>query len=612
MKTRLEDVSQRFHVMGANVLPIGNGKAPVIDWTKWHTELQMPEDVNAMPWEGMSGIGIVCGINGWMCFDLDKVKSESARIAIVEALGFDKAYAWQVRSGSGQGHHIWVRIEEPLPFKSGKVVGHSKDGSFDHVELRWKACQTLVPPSLHPSGNEYEWINGEPSDAPSLVGVDKVLAAFEVVATLTVDGPGRDKPKLQATEISKILAEGVEEGKRNDTLFLLAKRFRDLGHSYSEALVLLLDWSRKLTSPLMQQEVQNTVESAYSQPSSKVVLRNGAEMLLMQPAAPADIVKGLIREQGLTFLAGEEGGGKSLLAMNLGISVATGAPTFLDFDIVKHGTVLYLNNELPFSEFVNRFHRMRKMLRCQQTAMIGRFIVPEVIPVFADFWGDLLRIIATEKPILVILDCLYWAHDRKENDSSEMKDLMRSFVELRDRYALSLLVVHHTKKGVRYENMHNDNMRGSMVFSASSDTVLQLRRSSKDEGMRLFKPTKLRHGDDEMRAPRLLRLDTGMLWFNDEGVVDEADHIAQDHAFGAATKVDIDWVSVFGTDSSLKRKQVLARLPGKPPRSIDRALAVAVEDGGPLTKGAKEGEYRLREVVKGVTPGESSPLPDAA
>ena len=598
--------------MGANVLPIGNGKAPVIDWTKWHTELQMPEDVNAMPWERMSGIGIVCGINGWMCFDLDKVKSDSARIAIVTALGLDEAYPYQVKSGSGQGHHIWVRIQEPLPFKSGKVVGHSKNGSFDHVEVRWKACQTLVPPSLHQSGNEYEWINGEPSDAPSLVGVDKVLAAFEAVATLTVDGPERDKPKLQPTEISKILAEGVEEGKRNDTLFLLAKRFRDLGHSYSEALVLLQDWSRKLMSPLTQQEVQNTVESAYSQPSSKVVLRNGAEMLLMQPAAPVDIVRGLIREQGLTFLAGEEGGGKSLLAMNLGISVATGAPKFLDFDIVKHGTVLYLNNELPFSEFVNRFHRMRKMLRCHQTAVIDRFIVPEVIPVFAEFWGDLVRIIVTEKPILVILDCLYWAHDRKENDSSEMKDLMRSFVELRDRYALSLLVVHHTKKGVRYENMHNDNMRGSMVFSASSDTVLQLRRSSKDESMRLFKPTKLRHGDDEMRAPRLLSLDTGMLWFNDEGVVDEADHIAQDHAFGAATKADIDWVSVFGTDSSLKRKQVLARLPGKPPRSIDRALAVAVQDGGPLTKGTKEGEYRLREVVKGVTTGESSPLPDAA
>ena len=115
-----------------------------------------------------------------------------------------------------------------------------------------------------------------------------------------------------------------------------------------------------------------------------------------------------------------------------------------------------------------------------------------------------------------------------------------------------------------------------------------------------------------MRAPRLLSLDTGMLWFNDEGVVDEADHIAQDHAFGAATKADIDWVSVFDTDTSLKRKQILARLSGKPPRSIDRALADAVEDGGPLTKGTKEGEYRLREVVKGVTTGESSPLPDAA
>lgn len=385
MKRKLIEIAKRFHTLGANVLPIGNGKAPVIDWTRWHTENQTPVDVSGIDWNGMSGIGVVCGINGWTCFDLDKVKSDVARIAIVNALGFNDTYQWQVRSGSGNGHHVWVRINEPLPFKIGKVVGISKDGSFDHLEVRWKACQTLVPPSMHPSGNEYSWINGDPTDAPRVVGIEKVIAAFDAVATLVVEGPEKTKPKLQPTEVSKILEEGVEEGKRNDTLYSLAKRFRDLGHTYSEALILLRDWNGKLTPPLDELEVEKTIESAFSQPSSRVVLRDGIEMSLMQPSALSDIVRGLIREQGLTFLAGEEGGGKSILSMNLGIAVATGARKFLDFDIAKSGKVLYLNNELPFSEFLGRFQHMQKMLTPDQIKKLDRFITPEIMPIFSDF-----------------------------------------------------------------------------------------------------------------------------------------------------------------------------------------------------------------------------------
>ena len=297
--------------------------------------------------------------------------------------------------------------------------------------------------------------------------------------------------------------------------------------------------------------------------------------------------------------------------MNLGIAVATGARQFLDFQIAKHGKVLYLNNELPFSEFLGRFQHMQKVLTPQQVKKLDRFMTPELMPIFSDFWNDLVKIIVNQKPVMVILDCLYWAHDRKENDSSEMKEIMRRFVELRDRYGVSLLVVHHTKKGTNKEFMHNDNMRGFMVFSASSDTVLQLRRSAKDESVRLFKPTKLRHGDDKMRAPRLLSLDTDLLWFEDQGVVDEAEHIVQDHLSESVKKADIDWKQVFASDTMLKRRQILACLPLLSPRSIDRALGDAVKEGGPLVRGIKEGEYRLRPDEKGGSENQTSPLPES-
>ncbi len=138
----------------------------------------------------------------------------------------------------------------------------------------------------------------------------------------------------------------------------------------------------------------------------------------------------------------------------------------------------------------------------------------------------LQKLIEVHQSVLIVLDCLYWSHDKKENDSFEMKELMRQLVEIRDAYKVAVLVVHHTKKGVRYETMHNDNMRGSSVFAGATDTVLMFRRSSTDESKRLLKPTKLRHGDDKMRAARLLELNPSTLWFNDLGEADESAHIA--------------------------------------------------------------------------------------
>lgn len=149
-------------------------------------------------------------------------------------------------------------------------------------------------------------------------------------------------------------------------------------------------------------------------------------------------------------------------------------------------------------------------------------------------------------------------------------------------YRTGLLVVHHTKKGTRYETMHNDNMRGSSVFGGGTDTVLMFRCSAVDDSKRLLKPTKLRHGSDEMRKARLLELNPGILWFMDIGEADEMQHIAkQDPTSGRKTaEQKIDWSTVFGGETDLKRKEVVERLGknGISKRNADRLLKKASEE----------------------------------
>ncbi|TAK56991.1 MAG: AAA family ATPase, partial [Bacteroidetes bacterium] len=299
------------------------------------------------------------------------------------------------------------------------------------------------------------------------------------------------------------------------------------------------------------------------------------------------LIRGLLRQQSVNFLFGEEGSGKSLLAMNLAISVATGASRFLEFDICTHGKTLYLNNELPFREFLARFKTMAEALPEQQAERLTQLLVPENVPQFESYWDEINELCRTEKPALVVLDCLYWSHNRGENNSSGMKAILRQFTSLRDAHKLALLILHHTNKGSRYRGLHNNNMRGSGVFGAASDTTLELRRSEKDETKRLFKPTKLRYNNDAMRSPRLLSLADNSLWFVDNGAADEDEHIAK----AQTSKEEINLTEIVQQGETLTREEILKRCMamGFSERTVDRNLKQAKKTG--LLKSPRKGVY---------------------
>ena len=282
-----------MHEMGANVLPIRNGKKPALEWDRLQTERQSVEELKSYDWEHYTGLGIVCGINGFVCIDIDKMKSADIVSKILHELNLNDTYQWQVRSGSGTGYHIWVRVQQPLPFPKGVVFGDSQDGSFDHIEIRWKDCQTVMPPSVHESGNRYEWVNGEPTSEPSEVDVESIISMFEAVAFMHVEDPNKEKPKYRKTDYTEVLQNGVPEGKRNDTLASLSGHYRCMGMEYGEAIETLKIWNSRLSLPLPVDEVETTVSSIYSMPSSDMILRDGIEMSSMNTPEMKDIVEGI-------------------------------------------------------------------------------------------------------------------------------------------------------------------------------------------------------------------------------------------------------------------------------------------------------------------------------
>lgn len=181
-----------FELMKFNVLPL-RGKVPTIAWKEWQDKTQTKEDIEAMEWKNSSGVGVVMGINNLRCLDLDKVENPEILEIILKELNLPEDYTWVVQSGSGEGFHIYFLCQEPTPKSpperglydriGGEKAAYKfymkQDGFCDHIELRWKECQTALPPSMHESGGMYSFFHNEPLDIPATVETEMVAAFIE-------------------------------------------------------------------------------------------------------------------------------------------------------------------------------------------------------------------------------------------------------------------------------------------------------------------------------------------------------------------------------------------------------------------------------------------------
>lgn len=113
---------------------------------------------------------------------------------------------WTCRTGSG-GRHIWLRARGP--FRGQLCPG---------VDLKAHTGYLVVPPSVHPSGGTYEWMNSHPiAHAPGwLLPLLKPPAPLGRAVTASTDGVG-------TTGLVSVVAD-AQPGNRNSALFWAASR----------------------------------------------------------------------------------------------------------------------------------------------------------------------------------------------------------------------------------------------------------------------------------------------------------------------------------------------------------------------------------------------------
>lgn len=196
MRQLLEMAKIYKNVFGFNVIPI-QGKRPTIPWENWQLIEQSENDVIKLGWNaGLTGIGGICGINDLRNIDFDNVTNFEIIEMISKRLGLGEKYLWTIKSGSGSGYHIWIKVCESerlkerlngpksvyrLYLKDARLADGEprREGLCDHIELRWSQSQTVLPYSRHESGNRYLFLYDEPKEPPTEIEADVLLECLE-------------------------------------------------------------------------------------------------------------------------------------------------------------------------------------------------------------------------------------------------------------------------------------------------------------------------------------------------------------------------------------------------------------------------------------------------
>jgi hypothetical protein len=175
---------------GLSVIPLVYGdKKPVVRWEEFQSRRATEDEVRKW-FSNVCNIGIVCGSVSGKLVVLD-IESEELFQKFYEKIDKDNPElrdivlnTWLVKTGKGR--HIYLRVRASDEEYSKRVASDKHENFF---EVRSKEMYVVAPPSLHPSGKRYEFVNaGGVNDNIAEVDIQtlgKMVAVLHEVAEIS-------------------------------------------------------------------------------------------------------------------------------------------------------------------------------------------------------------------------------------------------------------------------------------------------------------------------------------------------------------------------------------------------------------------------------------------
>jgi hypothetical protein len=188
------------------------------------------------------------------------------------------------------------------------------------------------------------------------------------------------------------------------------------------------------------------------------------------------LVQDLWTEQAVGILGGEPKCCKSFLALDVAVSVASGAACLRQFPVRRTGPVLLFPAEDSLAVVRQRLEGIATAAQIPFGSLPVQVITAPTLRL--DMPADRLRLSDTVqqlRPILLILDPLIRLHRVDENDATQIAALLSYLRELQRQFQLAVMLVHHARKD-SHASRPGQALRGSSELHGWGDSNLYMRR----------------------------------------------------------------------------------------------------------------------------------------
>jgi hypothetical protein len=268
----------------------------------------------------------------------------------------------------------------------------------------------------------------------------------------------------------------------------------------------MLLWNNRNNPPLDAQEIHRTVASVRrtherNNGGERVEVVSFADILAMPEDTTPPIIANVLYQGESLLITGSTGIGKSLMALELCLSLAIDRPFLDQYEIADPQRVLLIQSEIGLRTFRGRLSRMtHDWSGARAEALRDRLFTPrqnespQLAGAIADRWGQptpfmhtLRAMIEEIEPSVVFFDPLSTYHGaNSENENADMRRRLDSLSALANEYNLTLVLIHHHSKSP-HEGLNKSRGATAITDWASAVLTLTKRNSRREEGRQLIR-----------------------------------------------------------------------------------------------------------------------------
>jgi len=205
-----------------------------------------------------------------------------------------------------------------------------------------------------------------------------------------------------------------------------------------------------------------------------------ADLMEKSPKENPYIIEGMVPEEAITSITADSGKGKSLLALIMTYHIAAGEPLFGLFK-VKQSRVIIVDLEMDEDIIITR---VKSIFNRNELPVFYHYGTAWQIDNDNDY--EALEKVIIENGIqVVIFDTLSSIHSKRENESSEMREINALFLRLIQETGVTIIYLHHHRKSQKGENFSQSSSRGSteIIAKAASHLLIDSQKWINEDGI---------------------------------------------------------------------------------------------------------------------------------